>query len=191
MKNLVFATNNVNKVKEIKLICPPEYNIISLKDAGITQEIEEPFFTLEENAKEKCRVIYELTGNDCFAEDTGLEVEALNGQPGVHSARYAGEQKDDNANILKLLNALDGNLNRNAQFRTVICYVLQGSYFYFEGICKGSIASKAFGSNGFGYDPIFIPYNYTLTFGEISQQIKSQISHRKKAFHNFSLYLNT
>ncbi len=191
MKNLVFASNNANKISELKAVCPPQYNIISLKDAGIIKEIEEPFFTLAENAKEKCRVIYELTGSDCFAEDTGLEVVALNGAPGVHSARYAGEERSDLNNINKLLNELKKYDDRLAQFRTIICYVKNGVYQYFEGICEGKIAELPAGNNGFGYDPVFIPNGFNATFAQMEKTEKVLISHRKRAFEKLFLYLTT
>jgi XTP/dITP diphosphohydrolase len=190
INEIVFATNNQNKVEEIRAICPPSLNIITLKDAGITIDIEEPYNTFEENAKEKCRVIYEMTGKNCFAEDSGLLIDSLNGAPGVYSARYAGEQVNHKANIAKVLQELTGMTNRAAHFKTVISLYMNGAYHLFEGICHGIITKEAFGSNGFGYDPIFIPNGFDLTFAQIDKALKNNISHRKQAFDKLSLFLS-
>lgn len=190
MRTLIFATNNQNKVSEIQKICPPDLKIISLKEAGIDRDIEEPFGTLLENAHEKTRVIFGMTGRDCFAEDSGLEVDALNGAPGVFSARYAGPQKSDTDNIVKLLQDLNGVENRTARFRTVISFRTASKLEHFEGTCEGTIAEIASGNNGFGYDPVFIPYNYNSTFAALLPTIKLEISHRTAAFAKFSLYLS-
>lgn len=188
MDTLVFATNNINKVREVKSLLSHNFNIKTLSEAGIHIDIPEPFDTLEENATEKARVIYKLTGDNCFAEDTGLEVNILNGEPGVKSARYAGEGKsfahkgspEDN-NINKLLLKLKNKKDRSASFKTVICLIINGSEILFEGICKGTIIAGRRGDNGFGYDPIFIPAGAEKTFGEMTLSEKNNFSHRKKA----------
>jgi len=188
---LIFATNNANKVAEIKAVVPGHFNIVSLKEAGIDIDIPEPHHTLQANAQEKAVTIFNLTGTSCFSEDTGLEVEALNGAPGVHSARYAGEDKAFDKNIDKLLAELDGKNNRSAQFRTVICLKLaNGNEHYFEGICKGTIINERRGSEGFGYDPVFIPDGASQTFAEMSMQQKSVYSHRRKAVDGLVAFLN-
>jgi XTP/dITP diphosphohydrolase len=178
---LIFATNNQHKADEINSILGNEFEIITLKQAGIDIDIPEPFNTLEENASEKSRVIHEMTGKDCFSEDTGLEVEALNGEPGVKSARYAGESKSFDNNIDKLLQNLEGKENRRAQFRTVVSLRLKDKEYKFEGICKGSIIAERKGNNGFGYDPVFVPDGSDRTFAEMNMEKKNKFSHRKKA----------
>lgn len=189
--NIIFATNNQNKVAEIKAVVPPHITIISLKEAGIDIDIPEPHHTLQANAQEKAVTIFNLTGNGCFSEDTGLEVEALNGAPGVHSARYAGEDKAFDKNIDKLLTELSGQENRSAQFRTVICLKLaNGSEHYFEGICKGIIINERKGSEGFGYDPVFVPEGASQTFAQMSLQEKNRYSHRRKAVDGLVAFLN-
>src|SRR5215213_1204592 len=155
---LIFATNNQHKVEEIKSILPKDYKIITLKDAGIDIDIPEPHDTLQENAREKAKTIYQLTNTNCFSEDTGLEVLMLNNEPGVKSARYAGEEKSFQKNIDKLLDNLKGKDNRTAQFRTVICLILNAQQYFFEGICNGVIIKQQRGKEGFGYDSIFVPY---------------------------------
>jgi XTP/dITP diphosphohydrolase len=181
MTSLIFATNNQNKVDEIKNVVGDLYHIVSLKEAGIDIDIPEPHATLEDNAREKSQTIYSLTHLNCFSEDTGLETEALNGEPGVKSARYAGEVKSFDANIEKLLDALKSKSNRKAQFRTVISLILNGKEYLFEGICKGQIISFKKGQSGFGYDPIFVPDGTDKTFGEMTMEEKNIYSHRKKA----------
>ena len=181
MKKIIFATNNKNKAEEIRLILGEQFEIITLKEAGILIEIPEPHHTLKENAIEKAKVIHNMTHENCFSEDTGLEVEALDGAPGVFSARYAGEQATAADNIKKLLHALEGEENRKACFTTCICLILDGVEYFFEGKCHGTISTTTKGNNGFGYDPIFIPEGYQHTFGELDQNIKTEISHRKKA----------
>jgi XTP/dITP diphosphohydrolase len=178
---LIFATNNQNKVNEIRLVLGNMFNIITLKEAGIDIDIPEPHNTLEANATEKATTIFKLTGSNCFSEDTGLEVEALNGEPGVKSARYAGEGRNFNDNIDKLLNNLQAIENRKARFRTVISLIAEGKEFMFEGICNGNIINQEKGSNGFGYDPVFVPDGSEKTFAEMSMEEKSVFSHRKKA----------
>ena len=189
MDTLIFATNNAHKVEEVKSILKGKMNVISLQEAGIDIDIPEPFDTLEENANEKARVIHKLTKTDCFSEDTGLEVEALNGAPGVRSARYAGENRSFDDNIDKLLANLEGVQNREAQFRTVICLILNGEEKVFEGICKGVIIAKRKGSEGFGYDPVFVPKGANKTFAEMSLAEKNVFSHRKIAIEKLISFL--
>jgi XTP/dITP diphosphohydrolase len=191
MRTLVFATNNNNKVEEIRAVLSGRFKIIPLKEAGINIDIEEPHLTLEENASEKSRTIHELTGKDCFSEDTGLEVTALNGEPGVRSARYAGDGADFNKNISKLLLNLEGLDTRTARFRTIISLILNKTEYLFEGICKGNIALEASGKSGFGYDPVFIPEGSDKTFAEMTMNEKNKFSHRKKAVEKLSDFLNS
>ena len=181
MKKIIFATNNKNKAAEIRMILGEQFDIITLKEAGIDIDIPEPFHTLKENAIEKAHVIYQLKKENCFSEDTGLEVEALDGAPGVFSARYAGEHATAEENIEKLLLAIEGMPNRKACFTTCICLILEGKQYFFEGKCQGTIAATVKGENGFGYDPVFVPDGYQQTFAELDPKIKSEISHRKKA----------
>lgn len=181
MTTLIFATNNQHKVDEIKSVIGDEFNIITLKEAGIDIDIPEPHDSLEKNASEKSSVIHKLTNQNCFSEDTGLEVEALNGEPGVKSARYAGEGKNFQDNIDKLLNNLAGKTNHNAHFRTVISLILDNKEYLFEGICEGKIIADQKGKNGFGYDPVFIPNGSNKTFAEMTMEEKAVFSHRRKA----------
>ncbi|MCX8020318.1 MAG: RdgB/HAM1 family non-canonical purine NTP pyrophosphatase [Chitinophagaceae bacterium] len=178
---LIFATHNPGKVKEVKSLIPEPFEILSLKDAGIEISIPEPFHTLKENASAKSRTIFEKTGKNCFSEDTGLEVEALGGEPGVHTAHYAGEQATADENMHKLLTKLQGQTNRKARFRTVISLILEGKEYFFEGVCDGQIAFEKRGTEGFGYDPVFIPDGAGKTFAEMNLEEKNQCSHRKKA----------
>ncbi len=178
---LIFATNNKHKVEEIKKIIGVQYSIITLQEAGIDIDIPEPFDTLEENAIEKSRVIHQLTNSNCFSEDTGLEVEVLLGEPGVKSARYAGEDKNFSANIDKLLKNLLNKENRNAQFRTVISLLLHNQQYLFDGICKGVITKERSGDGGFGYDAVFVPDGSDKTFAEMTMDEKNVFSHRRKA----------
>jgi XTP/dITP diphosphohydrolase len=177
----IFATNNRHKTEEIRHILGDGYIIISLKEAGIDVDIPEPHLTLEANATEKSRTIHALTGQNCFSEDTGLEVDALNGQPGVRSARYAGEGRDFTANINKVLAELQGKENRAARFRTVISLIWNGQEYQFEGTCNGRIAVEPRGTGGFGYDPVFIPEGSDKTFAEMSLPEKNNYSHRRRA----------
>ena len=186
---LIFATNNQHKVDEISYALNSVLHIKTLKEAGIDIEIEEPFNSLEENAREKCRVIHRLTQADCFSEDTGLEVLALGGAPGVRSSRYAGEPPSHQANIEKLLGELAGKLERHARFRTVICLDLEEKEYLFEGICEGWITELPRGSKGFGYDPVFIPTGADKTFAEMEMDEKNGYSHRKKAADQLVLFL--
>jgi len=178
---LIFATNNQHKVDEIRVVIGSEFNIITLREAGIDIEIPEPHDSLEKNASEKSSVIHQLTKQNCFSEDTGLEVIALNGEPGVMSARYAGETKDFQKNIDKLLANLLGKNDRDAQFRTVISLILDNKEYLFEGICKGKIIRDQKGQKGFGYDPVFIPGGSNKTFAEMTMEEKNVFSHRRKA----------
>src|SRR5262245_38899798 len=165
---LIFASNNQHKIDELKAFIRNEIEIVSLKEAGIDIDIPEPHNTLEENASEKSRTIYRLTNQDCFSEDTGLEIEALNGEPGVKSARYAGEVRSFKDNIEKVLTKLSSHSNKKARFRAVISLIIDGKEKLFEGICKGKIIDKTRGFEGFGYDPIFVPDGSEQTFAEMS-----------------------
>ena len=178
---LVFATNNLNKLKEVQALVPEHIQLISLKDIGCFEEVPETQLTIEGNAIQKAEYIKEHYGFDCFADDTGLEVESLHGEPGVFSARYAGEQRDANDNMNLLLDNLVGKPNRNAQFKTVIALYLNGTLETFTGICKGEITTTKQGDKGFGYDPIFKAEGYDKTFAEISLEEKNTIGHRGKA----------
>ena len=181
IKNLIFATNNEHKVAEIRSSLGNLFQVVSLKEAEINIDIEEPYDTLEENAREKSSTIHRLAQQDCFSEDTGLFVDALNGEPGVKSARYAGEPSSNKANIEKLLRNLALHTNRTARFRTIISLVMHEKEYLFEGICEGSITLEPIGSSGFGYDAVFIPAGSSKTFCEMSMEEKNQYSHRKKA----------
>ncbi len=189
MQQLVFATNNQHKVNEIRALLGGGFEIITLKEAGITIDIPEPYNTLEENAQTKATTIYKLTGKDCFGEDTGLEVAVLNGEPGVKSARYAGNDRDFAANINKLLNKLKGKSDRSARFRTVISLIINGKEEKFDGICAGSIIEENRGTDGFGYDPVFVPEGDTRTFAEMSVEEKNRFSHRSKAMKKLISFL--
>lgn len=191
MHQLILATSNPSKAKEIQSVVPEGFHVITMNEAGLNVEIPEPFHTLEENSRHKAQTIYLMTGQDCFAEDTGLEVEALHGAPGVVSARYAGEPRNDQRNIQKLLNNLQNADNRKAQFRTVMTLYWDGQSHQFEGICKGHIIDAPKGSSGFGYDPIFIPEGSTHTFAEMSLEEKNTFSHRKKALVQMIDFLTT
>lgn len=179
--DLVFATHNINKLKEIKVLFPAHIRLLSLTDIGCHQDIPETAQTIEGNALLKARFVKEKFGKDCFADDTGLEVAALGGAPGVYSARYAGEEKNDAANIQKLLRELKGSSDRKARFKTVIALVLGAEEHLFTGICNGTITEGEQGTEGFGYDPIFRPDNHKKTFAEMSLSDKSAISHRARA----------
>lgn len=178
---LVFASNNKNKIKEIQQLLPSTIEIVSLEDIGCHEEIPETADTIEGNAILKANYVTEKYGYDCFADDTGLEVEALNGAPGVYSARYAGEQRSSEDNMDKLLKVLSDKSNRNAQFKTVITLNIKGKQHLFTGIAQGQITLAKAGSEGFGYDPIFQPEGHEKTFAELSSAVKNQISHRGKA----------
>jgi len=193
---LIFATNNQHKVEEVRsVIRNSSLEIITLKEAGIEIDIPEPFNTLEENARSKSRTIFEMKGTDpafigCFSEDTGLEVAALHGEPGVKSARYAGEEKAFDKNIEKLLSNLDGIKNRQAMFRTVISLIIDGKETLFVGTCEGVIAYGKKGEEGFGYDPVFVPAGSVHTFAQMKIEEKNKFSHRKKATDKLMAYLS-
>ncbi len=187
---IIFATNNPHKVDEVRSVLPDYFEIITLKEAGIDIDIPEPYDTLEANAEEKAITIYHLTNTACFSEDTGLEVFALNGKPGARSARYAGEDKLFQKNIDKLLQNLEGVEDRSAQFRAVICLILEGNVDFFEGVCKGRIIETPIGAEGFGYDPVFVPDGADKTFAEMGMDEKNEYSHRRKAVEKLVDYLS-
>lgn len=186
---LVFASNNKNKIKEIQLLVPASIEIVSLEDIGCTEDIPETADTIEGNAILKANYVTEKYGLNCFADDTGLEVEALNGAPGVYSARYAGEPKDDNNNMNELLFQLENETNRTANFKTVIALNLNGKQELFVGMIFGKIISEKIGTNGFGYDPIFVAEGYEKTFAELDMEEKSNISHRGIAVKQLITFL--
>lgn len=190
MQQFVFASHNPNKVKEIRAKLGNDFEVLSLQDINFQQEIPEDFETLEENALQKARTIKTHSGKDCFADDTGLEVEALNGAPGVYSARYAGLDANSENNINKLLKELDGIQDRKARFRTSIALLWKGQEHCFEGIVEGRITETKSGTDGFGYDPVFIPNGYDITFAEMSLSEKNQISHRGRAFAKMTKFLS-
>ena len=190
MIKLIFATNNQHKVEEIQSAVGNIIEVVSLRQANIDIDIPEPHDTLEANATEKSKTIHHLTKMNCFSEDTGLEVDALNGEPGVKSARYAGEDKAFDKNIDKLLAMLGNNENRKARFRTVVSLILNEHEHLFEGICVGKIISERKGQNGFGYDPVFVPDGSDKAFAEMSMEEKSKFSHRKKAVDRMIEFLN-
>ena len=191
MHTIIFATNNEHKIKEIQSLVGNDFTIITLQEAGIDIDIPEPHDTLQENAYEKAITIENITKQNCFSEDTGLEIEALNGEPGVKSARYAGGDRNFQANIDKVLEKLNGITNRKAQFRTVICLLWNKEVFYFKGICKGNIAETMHGGEGFGYDPIFIPEGATKSFAEMTMEEKNKFSHRQKAVTQLFTFLHS
>ena len=186
---LVFATNNKHKLQEVRDIVGDRVEVLSLADIGCYDDIPETADTLQGNALIKARHIYEKYGFDCFADDTGLEVEALDGAPGVYSARYAGEECDSEANMRKLLENLTGKTNRNAQFRTVIALIINGEEMLFNGIVKGSIATEKKGDSGFGYDPVFVPEGHSASFAQMGSEMKNSMSHRFRATQQLSDYL--
>ena len=190
MRKLVFATNNEHKVEEIRNKLGGLFEISTLKEIGCTEEIPEDSGTLEGNAQQKSHYLFSKYGCDSFADDTGLEVEALNNEPGVYSARYAGESKDPEANMDKLLLNLKNHSNRKARFRTVISLIIDGKEYLFEGIANGKILTERHGSKGFGYDPIFQPDGYNLSFAELSMEEKNAISHRGKAVEKLIDFLS-
>ena len=188
---IVFATNNQHKLSEVKAVAGDRFEIVTLREVGITEDIPETGATLDENASQKARYVYERTGLDCFADDTGLEVEALNGAPGVRSARYATDGHDFAANNRKLLGELQGKDNRRARFRTVISLIRGGVEQQVEGIVTGTIASQEAGCGGFGYDPLFIPDGHNVTFAEMTAEEKNNISHRGRAVAALKKVLDT
>jgi len=191
MHTLIFATNNRNKVAEIQSLVGNNFEIIPLKEAGIDIDIPEPHDQLEANALEKAMTIFNMTQQNCFSEDTGLEILALDGAPGVKSARYAGENSNPQANIDLVLSKMTGVENRTAQFRTVICLIWENQTYYFEGICKGQILNNMQGENGFGYDPIFVPDGASKSFANMTMEEKNTYSHRKKAVTQLFEFLGT
>ena len=186
---LVFATNNKHKLEEVRAILGNRIEVLSLNDINCHDDIPETADTLEGNALIKARYIYEKFGVDCFADDTGLEVDVLGGEPGVYSARYAGEECNPEANMHKLLHNLTGKNNRNAQFRTVIALIIKGEEKLFNGIVKGNISCEKMGNAGFGYDPIFIPEGFSESFAQMSSDMKNSISHRYRATEELNNYL--
>jgi XTP/dITP diphosphohydrolase len=187
---IIFATNNENKLREIRQILGTSFSLLSLSNLNIKEDIPENEPTLEGNALFKARFIYKLTGMNVFADDTGLEIEALNGQPGVYSARFAGDEKDSDANIEKVFFLLGKNKNRKARFRTVIALIFKGNEHLFEGIVTGTISTEKKGNEGFGYDPVFIPDGEKLTFAEMDLNEKNTISHRARAFEKLRSFLS-
>lgn len=190
MKTLVFATNNLHKLEEVRDILGGSFRIASLKEIGCTDDIPETADTLEGNSLQKARYVKEKFGYDCFADDTGLEVEALGGAPGVFSARYAGPGHDSEANMQKLLKELERKTNRQAQFRTVVALILEGREYTFEGIVRGTILTERRGTAGFGYDPVFVPEGYAETFAEMGSEEKNRISHRARAVQKLADFLH-
>ncbi|WP_405296205.1 non-canonical purine NTP diphosphatase [Algibacter sp. Ld11] len=186
---LVFATNNLNKIKEVQSLIPSKIELLSLKDIGCFEDVPETHNTIEGNAKQKAEYIKEHYNYDCFADDTGLEVKALNGEPGVYSARYAGEQRNAEDNTNKLLEQLQNKTDRTAQFKTVIALHLNGSLKTFTGICEGIITTEKHGKKGFGYDPVFKPNDHNNTFAEMDLSIKNNIGHRGKAVKQLVQFL--
>lgn len=187
---IIFASNNLNKIREINNILGNSFTLLSLQDLNLTDDIPENEITLEGNALYKARHIYRATGKNVFADDTGLEVEALNGRPGVHSARFAGEDKNSDSNIEKLLSLLENETNRNARFRTVIALIIDGKEYLFEGTVTGKIINQKRGRQGFGYDPVFVPEGKSVTFAEMDLKEKNLISHRARAFEKLRHFLH-
>jgi XTP/dITP diphosphohydrolase len=184
----IFATNNPHKLQEVREILT-DFQVLSLSDVNIEADIPEDYDTLQENAMQKARFIYEMTGQNVFADDTGLEIEALNGRPGVYSARYAGENCSFADNVNKVLQELQGVSNRKAAFRTVVALILQGKEYLFEGSVEGLIIEKSIGKEGFGYDPLFVPQGYDETFAQMSANVKNTMSHRARAFVKVATFL--
>ena len=187
--NLIFATNNRHKLTEVNQILGDTIELTTLAECGITEDIPETSPTIQGNALQKARYVWERTGRNCFADDTGLEVDALNGAPGVRSARYATDGHDFDANVTLLLRNLEGVTERSAQFRTVVALILDGEEYLFEGIVRGYITSERFGEGGFGYDPVFVPEGEVMTFAEMSAEAKNAISHRGRAMAKLAEWL--
>lgn len=190
MKEIVFATNNDHKLRELQQMLEGQYKVLNLKDIGCLEDIPEDSPTIEENSMDKALYVFEKYGKNCFADDTGLEIDALDGRPGVISARYAGEEKDMTKNIAKVLGELSGIENRKAQFKTVISLIIDGQKTQFEGIVRGKIIDELKGDGGFGYDPVFVPEGYDITFAEMKAEDKNKISHRGLAVQKLVDYLN-
>jgi XTP/dITP diphosphohydrolase len=189
MTPIIFATNNLHKIEEIQAAIGESLHVITLREAGVDIDIPEPHDTLEANASEKSATIHRITGKDCFGEDTGLEVAALGGEPGVRSARYAGDMRSDKDNIALLLERLGDSPDRQARFRTVIALIWKDQQHHFEGICEGHILTAPTGENGFGYDPVFVPVGETRSFAQLSLQEKNRYSHRRKAADKLVAFL--
>ncbi len=189
MKEIVFATNNLNKIREVSELLGKQYHFLSLQDIGCMEELEETQPTLEGNAIQKAEYVFNNYQKDCFSEDTGLEIKALNGAPGVITARYAGEQRDNQANMAKVISELKEKTDRSAQFRTVIALFINEEQHLFEGIVKGKIALSQSGQEGFGYDPIFIPEGHDISFAEMDSSAKNAISHRGRAVQKLMAFL--
>ncbi|WP_295989162.1 RdgB/HAM1 family non-canonical purine NTP pyrophosphatase [uncultured Alistipes sp.] len=187
---ILFATNNAHKLAEVRAVLGDDFTLVTPRDCGVTEEVPETQPTLEGNAAQKARYLYERTGCDCFADDTGLEVEALGGAPGVHSARYATDGHDFAANNRLLLRNLEGAANRRARFRTVICLILGGEEHFFEGIVEGRIAEHESGTEGFGYDPLFVPDGSDRSFARMNAEEKNALSHRGRAVRQLADYLH-
>ena len=188
---LIFASNNLHKLEEVRTLISKDFELLTMKEAGIDLDIPEPYDTLEENATEKSQTIFRLTGINCFSEDTGLEVEILNGEPGVRSARYAGNDRSFERNIEKLLNELKDKPNRKARFRAIVSLIIDGKESLFEGISEGIITEEKRGVLGFGYDPIFLPTGSSKTFAEMKLPEKNKYSHRRNAVEKMSAFLAT
>ena len=189
MTEIIFATNNAHKLSEVQALLGDNFHLLTPRDCGITEDIPENEPTLEGNALAKARYVYSRTGLNCFADDTGLEVDALNGEPGVRSARYATDGHDDEANKRLLLERMQGVENRAAQFRTAVALIVDGKEYLFEGIVRGDIACEEHGAGGFGYDPLFLPEGGALTFAEMSAEAKNEISHRGRAVRKLAEFL--
>ncbi len=186
MKQIIFATNNKHKLEEARAIIGDSFQVLSLDDIACTEELPETSSTLEGNAAQKAMFVHHRYNVSCFADDTGLEIEALDGEPGVFSARYAGEENNSERNMAKVLDKMEGVNNRRARFRTVIALIIDGELYQFEGIVNGSIAENKKGDNGFGYDPIFVPVGYDLSFAQLPIEVKNSISHRALAIEELS-----
>lgn len=189
MEKIIFATNNAHKLSEVRQILAAMYDVVSLADIGFVDDIPEPYDTFEENALVKARTIAQQMGYDCFAEDTGLIIDALGGEPGVKSARYAGEGRSTDANVDLVLQKMQGITTRQARFKTVVALLLGGKQYLFEGIAEGTILTERCGISGFGYDPIFVPVGYSQTFAEMPTELKNKISHRAKAVEKLVAFL--
>ena len=189
MRKIIFATNNKHKLEEVQQILAGNFEVLGLNEIGFAGDIPETGKTLEENASIKSKFVFEKFGMNCFSDDTGLEIEALDERPGVYSARYAGEDGNAENNIAKILSELHGIENRKARFRTVVSLILDGKEHFFEGIANGQISDEKRGGVGFGYDPVFIPDGYNQTFAEMSSELKNTISHRKKAMDKLVAFL--
>ncbi len=187
---LLFCTNNKHKVDEVRAILGDQFHFLTLRDIGYDKEIPEPYPTLEENSFTKANQVYQETQRNCFGEDTGLFIEALQGEPGVWSARYAGDHASAEQNWQLVLSRMIGLENRKAYFKTVITFIYEGKTHLFSGICAGRIAAEPSGKQGFGYDPIFIPDGYDISFADLEASVKNEISHRRKAFDGFSTFLH-